>query len=245
MEAGILEDGDVAGRQRRHRLFGTLAAAIVDEADRAAEQLGIRPGQRAPATCPGGARPWAGRNGRAGGRSRPCRQARVTVGRVARKPRVVADLALLHRHVEVDAHERALAVDVAEIVEGRQACESRSRLALLDPDRIAEGDRAAAEDAAADAAPPVGLSAPRAALPPLRPCARRVRSRHGPRGGPRRSRSRRRRGAAAGRARPADWRGARSREPRGRARRRPPPRLPASSTVIWRFGSLPGRTTPR
>ncbi len=63
--------------------------------------------------------PWGGRNARAGSPCRRLSEISVMVGRDAFETRGVGDLAVLHRHVEVDAHENAFSLHV-DIVEGAE-----------------------------------------------------------------------------------------------------------------------------
>ena len=67
-----------------------------------------------------GRAPSAGRNGRAGSTLPPLSAISLIVGATRSNARVVGDLAVLHRHVEVDAHEHALALDVG-VVERAEA----------------------------------------------------------------------------------------------------------------------------
>ncbi len=87
----------------------TAPGNLGNEHDLAAEHRCSAPDDQRQRHGSSRARPWAGRSGRAAGRSRPCRRVRAIVGSGGAHARVVGDRAVLHRQVEVDADQRDLA----------------------------------------------------------------------------------------------------------------------------------------
>ena len=126
VEAQVLQEDDVAGRERLHGGGGLGADAGGGETDRAAAK---RPGERRPERCQrhGGDcfAPRPAEMGHGDDPRAPVRQLRqgrrhpVDAGGVAQRP-------LAHRHVEVDAHEDALAGDL-DIVERPERPRGRCR----------------------------------------------------------------------------------------------------------------------
>ena len=112
VEAQVLQHGDLAGLQRGTRILGGLADAVGDE--RAPACRAARPACRPP-----GFR-LNSRIGRALGPAemRDDDDPRAALGEIlearhdALQPRRVGHLAVLDRHVEIGAHEHALALDV-------------------------------------------------------------------------------------------------------------------------------------
>ena len=104
---------------------GGLADAVGGERDRALDDV-RRPRRRPAAANLSDRAPWAGRNARADDLA-------ALVGdfgdgrRIALDARHVGDVAVLHRHVEVDAQQHALARDIG-LVEGAEAFISARRL---------------------------------------------------------------------------------------------------------------------
>ncbi len=109
--AGVLHQDHPAGRQRVDRRPGGRADAVVGEGDRRAQQPGERPGHRLQrhlghALALGPVEMGEQHHFRALPRQRPDgRQRGLQAG-------IVADRAVMHRHVEIDAHQRALVLDV-------------------------------------------------------------------------------------------------------------------------------------
>ena len=130
VEAGVLEDADRSRQHDRDRPRRFRALAILDEADRPAGQLGQRLDQQrgrhvGPALPLGPAEMRQQQHDRAlvaqfgDGRHRGA------------QPRVVADRAVLHRHVQIDAHQHPLAGQVVrQVVEGFEAGRHRLRSSL-------------------------------------------------------------------------------------------------------------------
>ncbi len=118
VEAGILQAQNVAGLHRRDGFFGDVADAIVGKCDRPADDARDRGDDRLQRFLRIAAfRPAV---------MRQQDHLAAAVGdfdngrRVAFDARYVRHLAVLHRHVEVDAHEHALALYVG-VVESAKA----------------------------------------------------------------------------------------------------------------------------
>ena len=113
----------VAVLHRGDGLLGRLADAIVREGDRLADAPATAP--RRPASAnPSASRPF-GRPKCASRMTLPPLPADLGDGRRdALDAGRVGDLAVLHRHVEIDAHEHALARDVG-VIEGAEICVMR------------------------------------------------------------------------------------------------------------------------
>ena len=117
IEARVLQADDVAGLHRGDRAFGGLADAVVDEFDRPLDDVGDLGGDRLERIL----------------RVAPLRAAEMRQqdhlgalvgdfgdrGRHALDAGGVGDHAVLHRHVEVDAHQHAFALYV-DMVEGAE-----------------------------------------------------------------------------------------------------------------------------
>ncbi len=119
MEAGVLQQQDVAVRHRRDGGFRLRTDAIVGEGHRAAERALKRDGQRLQRVRPVRAvlRPAEMRQeDRAAASVGDLAQARQHPGDAG----VVEHGAVGHRHVEVDAQQHALAADV-DVVERAEA----------------------------------------------------------------------------------------------------------------------------
>ena len=116
VEAQVLQQHDIARRERGHGRLHLLADTVRDEADRAATE---RPGERrGKGPERHGLDPLALRPAEMRGDDHPraARREFFERGRHPVDPRGVADGARPHRHVEVDADEDALARDL-DVVE--------------------------------------------------------------------------------------------------------------------------------
>ncbi len=111
--------------QRGDRRPRPPGRAIGDEGDRPAEHLAERGRDRAQRHRRD-RRPWAGRNATGRGPSRPCRRARRRSARSPRSRVSSATRVPVHRHVEVGAHQHALAGNVADVVERAEHQPSRA-----------------------------------------------------------------------------------------------------------------------
>ena len=120
VEAQVLQQQHFAGLQRAHRLLGERADAVLGEGHRLAERLRQRLDQRLQrhlghALAVGPAE--VAEHDHLGALGRELAERR----RGALDARRIGHLAVLHRHVEVDAHQHALAghVDGIDRLEGR------------------------------------------------------------------------------------------------------------------------------
>ena len=118
METGVLQKEDVAILHRRHRLGRDRFDAIGGESDRLVDDLGDLLGDRRQALLGIGSL-RASEMGQQDDLGVGAREFQDRRGDTL-DPGRVGDDAVLHRHIEVDAQQDALAGDVADVVEGAE-----------------------------------------------------------------------------------------------------------------------------